>query len=385
MNKAASEYGAAAPYTRTAPFSPDHPTTGDIRQILVFRPSAVGDFVFALPCLWSLRAAYPTARLVYVGQPWHAGFLSRGRTPVDEVLVLPPCAGINAHQQRDPAIDSFIGTVRRKRFDLALQIYGGGRVANPLVKRFGARTTIGFCAQDAIGLDRQVSYAPLQNRRLQLLEVAELAGAKPVLPAAELHILPEDHGEIAAILRALDRPFVLLNPGASDPRRRWHTTKFGAAGDSLASLGFTVLVHGAASEAALCRRVIESMRAPATDLSGCISLRGLCALLSRAALLVSNDTGPLHLATAIGTPAVGIYWLGNLVESLPLRQDLHRAAWAINASCPVCGRLNLDERCEHEASFVDSVSVEQVMTLAEALLAIRASVPIMPTGPLPCG
>lgn len=384
MATATPEPPPCAPCSARSGVAPRRQRGGDLQQILVFRPSAVGDFVFALPCLWSLRTAYPKARLVYVGQQWHARFLVRGRTPVDDVLVLPPCPGINASDAHGAALDSFIGDLRKKSFDLALQIYGGGRIANPLVKRFGARTTIGFRAQDAPGLDRHISYAPLQNRRLQLLEMAALAGAPPELPNPELLILPEDRDEIAAILHTLDRPFVLLNPGASDPRRRWPAIKFGAAGDGLASQGFQVLVHGTASEAALCRSVIESMRSQAIDLSGRLSLGGLCALMARAALLVSNDTGPLHLATATGAPAVGIYWLGNLVESMPLQQHLHRAAWAVDTHCPVCGKPNLCERCEHEDSFVDGVTVRQVMALAEELLAISTSMRTVSTDSTPC-
>ena len=360
------------PRTWHAPVAAARPIK-DVRQILVFRPSAVGDFIFALPCLWSLKSAFPGSRLIYVGQPWHADFLVRGRTPVDEVLVLPRCAGINAGTDDAPALERLIDHVRQRRVDLALQIYGGGRVANPLVRRFAARVTMGFRAQDAPDLDQCISYAHLQNRRLQLLEVTAVAGARSVLLAPELEVIPADRAAIEGILGTADAPFVLLHPGASDSRRRWPVAKFGAIGDSLASQGFRVLVHGVASEAGLCKTVIAAMRCPAIDLSGRLSLGGLCGLLEQASLLVSNDTGPLHLATSLGRPAVGIYWLGNLVESMPLQQHLHRAAWAINANCPVCGKPNLDERCEHEASFVADVTVESVLALTEELLAIRAT------------
>lgn len=365
-----SEKASVVQPARTASNAGTNPSLGDVRQILVFRPNAVGDFVFALPCLWSLRAAYPAAKLIYVGRPWHAEFLARHRTPVDEVLVLPPCSGINADAHHAPTLDSFIEGVRQRRIDLALQIYGGGRIANPLVIRFGARTTLGLQAPDAPALDGQISYSSLQNRRLQLLEVAALAGARPVLPLPELTVLPEDRQAVAELLHALDTPFVLLHPGASDLRRRWPASGFSAIGDRLAAMGFRVLVHGVASETSLCRAVTEAMRHPAVDVSGRLSLGGLCGLIERVSLLVSNDTGPLHLATAIGTPVVGIYWLGNLVESMPLQQHLHRAAWATDAHCPVCLRLNIDERCEHEASFVRSVKVEQVLAMAEELLAV---------------
>ncbi len=362
-----------------APITTANRKLEDVRQILVFRPSAVGDFVFALPCLASLRAAYPDATITYMGRPWHAEFLVPHRTPVDEVLVLPHCSGIHGDDHHPATLDNFIEMIRLRRVDLVLQIYGGGRIANPLVRRFGGRATMGLHAPDASSLDRQTSYSTLQNRRLQLLEVAALAGAEPILPTPELRVMPEDRQAAAHILHAMDTPFVVLQPGASDPRRRWPANQFSALGDALVAKGYRVLVHGDASEASLCRSVVEAMRLPAIDLAGRLTLGGLCGLLERAALLVSNDTGPLHLATAIGTPVVGIYWLGNLVESMPLQQHLHRAAWATDAYCPVCKRPNIDERCEHEASFVASVEVQQVLALADELLALNASPSAWPT------
>lgn len=126
-------------------------------------------------------------------------------------------------------------------------------------------------------------------------------------------------------------------------------------------------VNGAAHEAGLTGAVVDAMRAPAVDLSGKLSLAALCGLLERAALLVSNDTGPLHLALALGAPCVGIDWLTNLIESAPLRQERHRAAVSVRVHCPRCGAENLKTRCEHDDSFVADVPVEEVAALAREL------------------
>ena len=97
------------------------------------------------------------------------------------------------------------------------------------------------------------------------------------------------------------------------------------------------------------------------------------ALLERARLLVSNDTGPLHLALALGTPSVGIFWVMNLLSAQPLLAGSHRFAFSARMDCPVCGLRNLQQRCEHEVSFVDDVSVDEVRELA--LEAFSASAP----------
>lgn len=345
----------------------------DVRHIAVLRPNAVGDFVFALPCLHALKAAYPEARITYLGKPWHADFLAGRPGPVDEVVVVPPCPGVGAPADA-PLSDQarrFVDAMRDARFDLALQVYGGGRHSNPLVRRFEPRCAIGLQAPDAPPLDRWVRYGELQNRRLQMLEVAALVGADRLHLAQELRVTERDREEAWHVLPASGAPLVIIQPGASDPRRRWPARRFAAVADALAARGAMVAVNGTPQEGPVVRAVLEAMRRPALDLTGRLSLSGLCGLLERAALLVSNDTGPLHLGLAVGTPCVGIYWLTNLIESGPLRQHGHRPALSVRIHCPVCGMENLRERCAHDDSFVAGVPLEEVMAHALDLFEAR--------------
>ncbi|RSZ58399.1 glycosyltransferase family 9 protein [Massilia atriviolacea] len=344
----------------------------DVRRIAVLRPNALGDFVFCLPALHALKQCYPAAQLTYIGLPWHAAFLAGRPGPVDEVALMPPYPGIGAGGRDGDAAraaDAFVDRLRARRIDLAVQLFGGGRHANPFVRRLGARLAVGMCAADAEPLDRNVRHEGLVNRRLQLLEVAALAGAAAWPMRRELHVTADDLAQAARVLQpGSERPLVLLQPGATDPRRRWPVARFAALGDLLAAEGALVAVNGSAQEAPLVRELIGAMRHPAIDLSGKTSLGALCGILARSALVVSNDTGPLHLALAIGTPAVGIYWLTNLVESGPLRQEGHRAAVALRVHCRVCGEENIKTRCAHDASFVDGVTQEEVNALALGLL-----------------
>lgn len=345
----------------------------DVRKIVVFRPNAVGDFVFCLPALHALRQTYREADLVYIGQQWHQDFLAFRPGPVDRVLVLPPTRGINAsagNEAADPALlEQFIDEMREAHIDIALQMYGGGRYANPLVSRFAARVSIGMRSPDAAPLDRCLSYGGVVNQRLQLLELAALAGAKAWPMGRQLEVTDHDRHLASCLLGAVDsRPVVVLQPGASDARRRWPVHCFAALGDALAEQGARVMVNGSLQEASLVRQVIEGMRHEADDLSGKASLAALCGLLERAALVVSNDTGPLHLALALGRPCVGIYWFTNLIEAAPLCQAKHLAAVSLRTCCPVCGVENLTARCRHDASFVADVALDEVAALAITLL-----------------
>lgn len=344
------------------------PPLREVRKIAVFRPNAVGDFMFCLPALHALAHAYPEAEIVYLGRQWHRDFLDGRPGPVGRVVVAPDMPGIGAPEAGHGTAEhhDFIEAMRAERFDIALQMYGGGQYANPLLKLFGARLAAGMRAAGAAPLERCIALGGAVNRRLQLLEVAALAGAS-VLPldVRQLSVTDADRRGAAQLVAATpSRPLVLLQPGASDIRRQWPPARFGAIGDRLAALGAQVVVNGTQREAPLVGAVIGAMRFPAIDLSGKASLSALCGLLERAALVVSNDTGPLHLALALDRPCVGIYWFTNLVESAPLRQQRHRAALSTRTCCPVCGVENIALRCSHELSFVDDVTVEQVAALA---------------------
>jgi ADP-heptose:LPS heptosyltransferase len=141
--------------------------------------------------------------------------------------------------------------------------------------------------------------------------------------------------------------------------------RFADLADMLAEVGALIAVNGTDQEAEQVQRVIAHMQHSAIDLTGRLSLNGLAGLIGQAALVLSNDSGPLHLALALGTPAVGIYWLTNLVEACPLHQHHHRAAMSVRVHCPVCGVENRDVRCAHDVCFVDDVPLAKVagMTL----------------------
>lgn len=343
-----------------------------VKKIAILNPSAIGDFVVTLPAVHALKAAYRVAHIVYLGKQWHADLL-RGRPgPIDDVTVVPPVPGVGAPADSDcdqEQIDKFLHTMQSHQFDLAFQMYGGGRYSNPFIKRFGARLTVGLKAPEAEPLDRCIPFVYLQNNRLRMLEVAALAGADRLQLGQELEITARDRKLAEMVISASPaKPLIVLQPGASDLRRRWPAERFAAVADTLAEQGACIAINGVEAEAGVVGEVMDHMRQPAIDLCGKLSLSGLCGLLERAALLVSNDTGPLHLALAIGAPCVGIYWFSNLYVAGPLVHKKHRIALSLQVRCPVCGAENMNSRCPHDVSFVAQVSVDDVLQLAFDLL-----------------
>jgi ADP-heptose:LPS heptosyltransferase len=258
--------------------------------------------------------------------------------------------------------------MREERFDLALQMHGGGGYSNPFVRRLGARVTAGARATDAPPLDRCVPYVYHQSEYLRYLEIAGLVGARAVNLEPRLVVTDGDLAEARGAVPEAEGPLVALHPGAGDARRRWPPEKFAAVGDALAESGARVAVIGVEEDRTLISGIVEVMNREALDLCGRLSLRGLVGLLSRCAVVVSNDSGPLHLGVAIAAGTVGIFWGPNFINAGPSTRARHRPALSWRTNCPLCD-ASLFDGCGHPVSVVADISMEEVRNSALDLLA----------------
>src|SRR5690606_36477132 len=117
---------------------------------------------------------------------------------------------------------------------------------------------------------------------------------------AELH----EHGELAALE---GESFVCVHAGAREPTRRWPPERFAAVADALAARGYRIVLTGTHAERGAAEAVARAMSGPATNIAGATSLGALAALLERASLLVTNDTGVSHLAAALRVRSVVVF------------------------------------------------------------------------------
>lgn len=356
-------------------------TTGerlsDIHRIAVLRGGGIGDTLFAVPAIAALHGAYPDAELAVIADDSAA--LLEGRLPFPIRVVSRAAvadAVIDAGARREALV-----ALGLDELDLALQLHGGGRESNPLTLGLGARHTAGCATPDAVSLERTLPYAYYQHEMLRGLEVAGLVGAAPVELEPRLRPLPADRASAASLLRELvpgwgdgPHPVAVIHPGASDPRRRWPPERFGAVAAALAAEGCAVLVVGTAAEASIAEEVVEAAgTAGVVSVAGTMGLGTLVGVLAASELVVANDSGPRHLAQAVGAATVSIYWIGNVVNAAPLRRREHRVRIGWRTSCPVCGADATQvgwtaPRCPHDPSFVDDVQVAGVLEDALSLL-----------------
>lgn len=358
------------------------PPFADVRAIAVLRGSGIGDLVQSLPAAEALAAAYPDAELTLLGAPAGVALLAGRPSPFTALEVLPLRAGIRGGGPEDPAATAaFRERMRARRFDLAVQLHGGGGNSNRFLLDLGARHTVGSRTPEAAELTRSRPFVYYQHEVLRGLEVVALAGAAPVSLEPSLPLTTEEQQRRHA--RRAEAPTVVLHPGATDPRRRWPATAFARVAGALVGQGVRVVVVGDAEDVPVAEAISDAVPDPRgllSSVAGTRSLAGLVEQLLDADVVLACDSGPRHIAAALGGATVGIYWVGNLVNAGPLGRARHRVQVGFTNACEVCGRDLTQvgwtaERCEHEPSIVADVDPERVLADVTELLALTRGGP----------
>lgn len=348
-----------------------------VRRIAVLRCNSIGDYLMATPALAALRTRFPQARLTLLGAAWHRSLLAGRPGPVDRVLVLPKVDGLAGQPGGAPPADAlpgFLAAARAERYDLAVQLHGGGAASNPLVRALGAGWSIGLRAGGAPGLDAWVPYRYYQPEVDRFLEVVRLVGADGPTEYPRLAVSDAERAAAAALLPG--EGWVALHPGASDPRRRWPADRFGALADALTEAGVAPVLVGSGAETPISAAVLAAARRPVTDLTGRTDLGTLAAVLERCAVVVANDSGPLHLARAVGAATVGLFWCGNAINAAAPTRTRHRPLLSWTLHCPQCGAdcsiaghpHRPGEGCRHRPSFLDQIPPAEVLEEVSDLL-----------------
>lgn len=301
-----------------------------IRRIAVLRALFLGDFICAQPALRALKTRFPSAEVTLIGLPWIEPFLSR-YTCVDSFLPFPGCKGVKEVPYRPEATQAFLEE-HRGRFDLAIQMHGSGPASNDLVAALGARVSLGYTPPGVPSpLSRPIPYpGDHVHEARKWLQLVAHVGA-PGTPRPELPVLPEEEEAARQLLAGLDRkrPIVAIHAGARDPARRWPPERFAALADQVWDMrDAQVVLTGSEEDAESVALVRRACRAPVVDLCGKTSIGELAAVLDRVDLLVTNDSGPSHVAWARGVPSVVLFGPTNPQRWAPLEPQLHRAILA---------------------------------------------------------
>lgn len=272
------------------------------QRILVSRLRFLGDVLLTTPLVRRLRAVFPRAEIVYLTEAAYAPLLAHN-PHLDEVLAFSPHASATALAQ-------LYRSLRRRRFDLAIDLFGNPRTAL-MTWLTGAPVRVGG---DFRGRGKLYSHrVPAPNGDLDAvafhLRSLEMLGIAAGDKRTEVFLMPEERLWAQSFLAMQDidpaRPLVGMHPGATWPNKCWPASHFAEVAKALLAAGVQVLLTQGPQEALIVAAVKQ--QAPGVTVLPVLSLRETAAVQARCSTFVSNDCGILHLAVAVGTPTVGLF------------------------------------------------------------------------------
>jgi ADP-heptose:LPS heptosyltransferase len=299
------------------------------KKIAIFRALQIGDMLCAIPALKALRHACPDARITLIGLPWAEGFVRRFSTYLDDFIPFPGYPGLPEQVWQPERIPEWMRTVTGRQFDLLLQMHGNGSIVNPLVAALGAGAVAGFYEPGRYCPDpaRYMPYPEEGSEVRRLLTLADFLGAPSRGEELEFPVTAGEEqaaGEICRRYGLQPKKYVCVHPGARDTRRWWSARHFARAADEIADKGFAVVLTGTQGEGETVRSVAAAMRNPSVDLAGKTDLGTLAVLIREARMILSNDTGVSHIASAVRTPSVVIFLASDPKRWAPLDGRRHR-------------------------------------------------------------
>ena len=166
------------------------------KNIAVLRALQLGDMLCAVPALRALRAACPDARVTLIGLPWAKALVARYPHYLDDFIALPGFPGMPEQAQDAAAFPGFISAVRARKFDLAIQLHGDGRITNGVVRKFGADRNAGFEVAPASGEPGFLPYPEHGSEIHRLLALTGFLGARPQGAHLEFPLDARDENEL---------------------------------------------------------------------------------------------------------------------------------------------------------------------------------------------
>jgi len=306
------------------------------KNILLIKPSSLGDIVMALPALSSLRRSFPQAKITWLVRPEFAPILE-GHPHLDEIILFDRKTLAKAWHQ--PAafrqLTGLIGRLRHSRFDAVLDLQGLFRTASlawlsGCKKRFGPiwrkefahlfyTTTVRPQPQWVHVIDTYRKLIEAMGGRELGVEFvlppkpAAVASAQELLSRCRVGSQPTRSANgCARNAWGKTPPYAVIIPGSAQVSKCWPADRFAALADRLASeYGLSVVATGGKSESPMIDQIRSLVKRPIVNLAGQTSLPELVEVLRQARLVVSNDTGPGHIAGALGRPLVMLFSWSN--------------------------------------------------------------------------
>ncbi len=339
----------------------------DYKRILIVRTDRIGDVLLSTPVIKVLRDAYPSAYIAMMVAPY-AKDIVEGNPCLDEIIVYDK-EGKHKSWWRSM---KFARNLKKKKFDIAFILHPTNRVHlvtffARIRQRVGYDRKFGFLLTDRLAHNKQLGQKHEAEYNFDLLRHV---GIQPQEKVLFMPLRQDAEAWIEDLLKregvAQTDKLVAIHPGASCPSKIWPNQRFAQVADRLAEkYGYRVFVIAGPKDIALAEQVVKHMHNRAINLAGKTSVSQLASLLKRCRLFISNDSGPVHLASAMGTPVVSIFGR-NQAGLSPKRwgplgtkdRFLHK-----QIGCIEC----LAHNCRKEFACLRSIQVDDVIGAVESI------------------
>jgi ADP-heptose:LPS heptosyltransferase len=294
--------------------------------IAVFRALQLGDMMCAIPSIRALHSTFPKAKISLIGLPWSSFLVERFPKYFHEFIEFPGYPGLPEREYDRKNIVSFINYMQNRKFDLLLQMQGNGTIVNTLMDLLAAKQAAGYFTKSDYcpNTETFMEYPDYGSEIHRHLKLMNFLGIQSTGDNLEFPIIQKDKEEIKPILSQINtKKYICIHPGARAQSRRWPADLFAIIADRCYLHGYEILITGSKEEYTLTREVENHMQYPAYNISGKTSIGGAAALIKNASLLISNDTGVMHLASALETPSVIISQNSDINRWSPLNRELH--------------------------------------------------------------
>jgi heptosyltransferase I len=340
-------------------------------RILLIKLSALGDVIQTLPALEALRAAYPAAEITWLVEEAAAPILA-SHPALETVLVSRRRAWLAAWRQPEkwPIVRQefrhLAQALRRQPYDIVLDLQG---LLKSAFWTFLSRSPrkIGFdCTRELSYLaltERLPPYDPDEHAIRRYLRVARHLGASGEPVRFRLAVPAGTGQELESLWLEKPGPLIVMHPGTRWPTKHWPPESFAWLADALIrERRARVVFTGSSTDRTLISRIRAGMASSAEDLSGRTDLKALARLFYQADAAVTTDTGPMHLAAAVGTPVAALFGPTAPWRTGPFGSQ-HRVL-RTNVPCSPC----FQRRCP-EPKCLSDLSVPEVLSAVNDMLA----------------
>jgi len=337
-----------------------------VHAILAVRLYGIGNMILATPALQALKDGYPASRITVLVSDKSAADVVSGSPVVDSVIFFDPARALDGE---------FLKKLRQEHFDLAVVFYPMGVVDLPLITSLacaGYRSGYRDAVRDNLythPLDVDYGKGEGQSNLDLACRAGGAPGGGPFFSIGERN--RARIGRLFADNRIRsDEIVVSMHPGSQE-MRRWPKERFAEVGDRLANdYRAQVVLIGGPGEEGLCRDISRLMQSPSIVATG-LTLKETAEVIRRSALFIGNDSGPMHIASAVSTPVIGLFGPTDSIKSRPWGSPDRTVVIKSAMDCAPCYR-NGEIPCIYGKNLcMEGISVEDVYARSVSLLAGR--------------